>query len=186
MASPGKCFKGLLGQSRFIMDDTSVCIGGGSRRRGAPFVADASRIAGHLNVHPEVDPVDEHLDLPLRLHITSHDPKDKNRLTIAGDQRWDDGMERTFLRFQSVGVILREGKKIASVLQCKADFPWDNLTPEPVEIALDQGAAVAIRIDHAQIDGIALDQFRVAMGDIDQSPLGVDASVLNLCIGFAS
>jgi hypothetical protein len=120
-------------------------------------VADASSIAGHLNVHPEVDPVDEHLDLPLRLHVTSHDPKDKNGLAIAGDQGWDDGMERTFLGFQSVGVILREGEKIASILNRKADFPGDDLTPEPVEVALDQGAAVSIRVDHAQIDGIPLD-----------------------------
>ena len=56
--------------------------------------AASARIARLLEVHPEVDVVDQHLHLSLRLHGPAHDPESHPGLAVLHHESRDDGVER--------------------------------------------------------------------------------------------
>ena len=45
-------------------------------------MVEADRVAGLLQVHPEVDQVHEHLRVALRLHVAAHQAEGHQRLAV--------------------------------------------------------------------------------------------------------
>ena len=132
-------------------------------RSGLPNrVLQPRRFAGLLHVHAEIDQVDQHLHLSLRLHVAAHDAEDEPRLAVLRHHRRDDRVERPLVRFQSIGVLRVEGEQHAAILEGEAEFGRHQAGAEADVVALDQRDAVAVLIDHAQINRIALSQLRVA------------------------
>src|SRR5690349_6649502 len=50
-------------------------------------MARARSVAGLLQVHPEVDQVDDDLHMPLRLHGAAHEPERQPGFTVLRDER---------------------------------------------------------------------------------------------------
>ena len=71
---------------------------------------DARGFTGFLHVHAEVDQVDQHLHVALRLEISPHDAEHQVRPVVLGHHRGDDRVERAFVRLQAVEVFVVEGE----------------------------------------------------------------------------
>ncbi len=78
-------------------------------RLGGAFVQDARRVAGFLEVHAEVDQVDQDLHLALGLGGAAHHPEGKPGLAVFGDEAGDDGVEGPLVRLVDVGMALPRG-----------------------------------------------------------------------------
>src|SRR5207342_1462726 len=93
----------LVGEAGFEVDLATVAHRGGlARGFGGTVVLDAWRIAGFLQVHAEVDQVHQDLRMALRLHRTAHHAEAQPRLAVVGDERGNDGVERTLARCEGI------------------------------------------------------------------------------------
>src|SRR5262249_20191390 len=135
------------------------------RRRGAD-VFQTRRLAGLLDVHAEVDQVNQYLDLALRLHVTAHDAETEPRSTIPGHERGDDRVERTLVRLQAIEMLRIEREQRAAILQGEAEPARHQSRTETEIVALDQRHTVAVLVDHREIDGITAAELGVARRDI--------------------
>src|SRR5438132_796388 len=80
----------------------------------------ARRIAGFLQVHSEIDQVENDLDMTLRLHLPAHDAKAHEWLAIFCDEGRNDRMKWAFVRRVAVRLAFFEVKKRSAILECKA------------------------------------------------------------------
>src|SRR5262245_35249831 len=73
---------GRVGDARLGADGAAAGDHRTPRERRRTRMLETGRVARFLHVHPEVDQVDEHLRLPLRLHVSPHDPERQPGLAI--------------------------------------------------------------------------------------------------------
>ena len=77
--------------------------GSGSLRNGAfdhhtsDTMVDARRLAGFLNVHSEINQIDQHLRMALGLVITAHHAERHPRLAILHHERWNQRVQRPLM-----------------------------------------------------------------------------------------
>lgn len=67
--------KDFIGYARFGSNNSPASITRLTGRCGMAHVFDSGCLACCLNIHAEIQQVDQHLDLTLRLHITPMTPK---------------------------------------------------------------------------------------------------------------
>jgi len=65
----------------------------GNSRRGVRLMPDARGVTGLLQVHAEIDDVQEHLGVPLRLHVAAHDTVDQEWLAVLRDHARHVGVQ---------------------------------------------------------------------------------------------
>jgi hypothetical protein len=78
--------------------------------------------AGLLKIHPEVDQVDDDLDVTPGLHATAHDAEGRVRDAVGGEQRRDDRVEGPLAGRENVGVDLLEGEESAAIPNAETDL----------------------------------------------------------------
>src|SRR5439155_23971539 len=64
----------------------------------------ARPVDGSLRVLAIVDDAREHLHVALRLHRAAHQAESRDRPAVLGDESWNDGVERTLLGTDLVGM----------------------------------------------------------------------------------
>ena len=132
-------------------------------RTGVP---DARGLAGFLHVHAEVDQVDEHLRVSLRLHVAAHDAERQPRLAVLHHHRRHERVKRTLVRRDLIGVSGPEVEEAAAVLQQDAGVAGHDARAEVVEERLNQRHDVALAVGDGQVDGVA----KVAAGQVLVDP----------------
>ena len=75
---------------------------------GTPQMPNSGQITGLLDIHSEVQKIDQNLNMALRLHISSHDSERKEWLIVFGDHGRNNGVEGTFSEIQTIQVIFVE------------------------------------------------------------------------------
>ena len=173
---------GVGADGGFEGDEATPVIGGLSGGGGRADVSDSGGVAGLLHVHAEIDDVHQHLHVSLRLHVSAHQPEAQPRFPVLGDEGGDDGVEGSFVGFESIEVSVVQGEELASILQAESDLAGDDLRSEPVVVALDEAAAIAVLVDDSQVNRIAMLEFGVTGGDVGRGLLQVDSGVLFLAI----
>ena len=124
-------------------------------RLGVSFDAKARRVAGLLQVHPEVDHVHEDLHVALRLHVSAHDTEAHERRAVLGDEGGNDGVEGTLARRIRVGPALGQVEQLAAVLQHEAQPRRDHARPHSAIVALNERDHGAVGVGNRQVHGVA-------------------------------
>jgi hypothetical protein len=70
-------------------------------------MVEAGCVAGRLDVHPEIDDVDENLRVPLGLHVSTHQPEREPGFAVFGHEARNDRVERPLMRLEAVGTRLK-------------------------------------------------------------------------------
>ncbi len=85
--------------------------------RQSPAMIDSRHFDGLLHTHIEIYDIQENLDMLLRLYGAAHAAKSHEELTILERHRWNDGVKRTFVRFDDIDMARLAGKQSRPVLQ---------------------------------------------------------------------
>jgi hypothetical protein len=88
-------------------------------------MVEAGCVAGRLDVHPEIDDVDENLRVPLGLHVSTHQPEREPGFAVFGHEARNDRVERPLMRLEAVGMRGIERERAASVLKHEPEFSSD-------------------------------------------------------------
>ena len=91
--------------------------------------AKTGRFDGFLNVHAEIHHVREHLHVPLRLHVASHDAETHPGLLIFHHETGNDGVQGPLLGRDTVRVAFFQHEAAAPVLEHDARLA--PVMPEP-------------------------------------------------------
>src|SRR5688572_11756562 len=88
-------------------------------------VAEARRVDRGLHIHAEDEVIEQELHVSLRLHTAAHQPEAHVRLVAtsvhgAGDEAWDERVERPFSGGDGIGQTGRERESRAAVVQREA------------------------------------------------------------------
>ena len=108
-----------------------------------------------LGIHAELHEVEENLDVTLRLHVAAHHAVREPRLSLPGDERGNDGVERPLVRRQPVGMAFGQHESGAPVLEHDAGARDDDARSEIAVDRVDEGHHVAVGVGHGQVDGLA-------------------------------
>src|SRR4051794_13720908 len=101
-------------------------------------MADAWRVTGFLQVHPEVDQVHEDLHVALWLHAAPHHTEAQPRRAVPGDERRDDGLERPFARRVYVRMPVLQREQLAAILQDETAAVGRHARAHAAVVALDE------------------------------------------------
>ena len=107
-----------------------------------------------LDVQSVIDDVGDDLDVRLRLIPSAHHAEADAHL-IALHEGGDHRLQRALPRREGVGMRAVEGEQAAAALQHEAGAVWHDRGPEVREVALNERADVAARIDRAEIRRVA-------------------------------
>ena len=133
----------FLGKSEFEEGLAAVDAGGACGLRRAD-VLDAGRIARFLQVHAEIDQIDEDLHVSLRLHSPPITPNETSGapsfVTNPGMIVWNGRLPGA----RRSGVVV-ESEKFAAILQRKSEPVGNHARAESAIVALDQRNHVAVR-----------------------------------------
>ena len=69
---------------------------------------------GEASLHSSMEPVS--LDMPLRLHKSTHNAEGKEQTAVLEDHGWDYGMIGSLMGLDTVGVASLQGKQTTTVL----------------------------------------------------------------------
>lgn len=96
--------------------------------------------------------------MTLRLHEASHDAVAGVQGAVGGvgDHGGDDGVVGPFARGDDVRVVRVEGEAGAAVLEGEARVCGDDAGAEAGEVAVDEGAGVAVAVGDGEVDGVAV------------------------------
>ena len=81
---------------------------------------EARHVACRLQVRAQVDHVDEHLHVSLRLHAAAHQPERDQWLAILHDEGGDDRVERALARRDDVRAFRIEREQRPAIVQHEA------------------------------------------------------------------
>ena len=140
----------------------------------------ARGVAGFLHIHAEIDLVDEHLHVALRLHRAAHEAEGFPRRAVLQHEAGDNRLERALARRVDVGVARFEGEEFAAILEGEAEAGHRDAGAHAAVVRLDERHHVALGVCGAQIDGVAILERGVAgvigaggAGGVDKpAPLG--------------
>jgi hypothetical protein len=107
-------------------------------RESAVEVSEARLLARPLNVHPEINDVEQNLDVPLRLHVAAHHAEREPGLAVFEDHRGNDRVKGAFAAFEPIGRFLVERKSRAAIVQDDPGVARDQTRSERAEDALDE------------------------------------------------
>src|SRR2546423_6509246 len=85
----------------------------------APDMPKTHEVARLLNIHAEVDHVNQHLHMALRLHVSAHQSKRKPGLSILHHKTRDDSVEGSFSRRIHIRRMRIERKQGAAIMEHK-------------------------------------------------------------------
>ena len=127
---------------------------------GGPVVLDARRVTGLLQVHAEVEHVDQDLHVTLRLHRAAHHAEAQPRLAVLRGERGNDGVERTLARRVAVGMVLAQHELLAAVLQDEAQARRRHAAAHAAVVGLDQRDHHAVGVGGGEVDRVAFVELR--------------------------
>ena len=127
MATLDQNFQRLGRNAPFMANAAAVCGHRPTGRCRAAGVLHARMLAGLLHIHAEVEHVDQNLHMPLRLEVATHHAERQMWLAILRDERRDDCVERTLVRFQPIRVLGVESEQATPILQREADVARHDL-----------------------------------------------------------
>src|SRR5262245_42844646 len=156
---PGRKLGPHLGRYFRFEPHRAAALGRLAGRLRGTEMAKPGGVSGLLNIHSEVDHVAEDLNMPLSLHVSSHQSEAQPGPLILGDEGRDDRMEWPLARLESIGMCGVEGKEAAAVLEGKAQVARHVERAKAVKVALNQAHAVEVLVDDGQIDGVGLKWF---------------------------
>ena len=79
-----------------------------------------------LYVHSKVNHIDRHLNVALRLHISTHDPVTQPWLLVFQDQRWNNSVQGPLARGEDVRMCRLSHKARATIVQTDAGVSGHN------------------------------------------------------------
>ena len=103
--------------------------------------------------------------MALRLHIGTHHAVTHHRLSIFGEERWNDGVKRPLARRHQIRRVVSVGayvERMATVLQADAKGRLDTTGTKAHVIALDKANHHAVFICSAQINRAAFHRIACA------------------------
>ena len=118
-------------------------------------MAEARRLARLLNVHAELEHVQQYLHVTLRLHVAAHHAEAQPRLAVFVGHGRDDRVVGTLARRELVGMAFFEREQRAAVLEHHACTRYDHARAEVVEDRVDERDDVAVLVDDRQVDRVA-------------------------------
>ncbi len=101
----------------------------------------------------KINKVRDSLNMPLRLHVATHDAEGAEGAAVFQDKAGDDRVVGLFSGCEAVGMGRVERKVSAAVLQADAGTPHDDAGAESHVVALDIGDHVAFTVGGAEVDG---------------------------------
>ena len=81
------------------------------------FPVPARRIQACLRIEAVIERVDDHLDVPLRLHMPAHHPEGSDRLSLVRQEAGDDRVERSLAGRKLVRMAILQNKPIPTIVQ---------------------------------------------------------------------
>ena len=109
-----------------------------------------------LHIHAEVDNVEQHLDVSLRLHEATHDAEGEEQVTVAEGHGRDNGVIWSLMRLDAVGMALLKSKQATTILEADASICYDDAGAKWLVKAIDERDTVTVSIRHRQVDGVFL------------------------------
>ena len=88
-----------------------------TRRLGGALVQDSRGITRFLQVHSEVDHVDDDLSVRLGLGRPTHHPKAHVGLPVPGHEGRDDGVKRPLVGFVGIELPLLQSEQLSTILE---------------------------------------------------------------------
>ena len=99
---------------------------------------DSGSVAGFLNIHVEIDDVEQDLDVSLRLCGAAHDTEAEEGFAVFGNEGGNDGVEGAFSGCVGVGSSGLEVEHFAAVLEAETEFGWADAGAEAAVVALNE------------------------------------------------
>ena len=155
MAARDQALNGGLAEATFEQDVATVrhALAG---RLARIFMAYPWRVTGFLQVHAEIDQVDDDLGVRLGLHTSSHDTKAEPRFAIARDKSGNNCMERSLPRLEYIEVPCLQRKQLAAILEVESQLHGHHARSHAAVVTLDQGNHVSVAIGDRQIDCVTM------------------------------
>src|SRR5581483_12172389 len=96
--------------------------------------------------------------MPLRLHVPTHDTEAHIRLSILGDEGWNDGVKGTLVWREGIWMLrVNHIKTLTSVLKHETQPIWCHTASHATIIALDERDHGPFTIGYCHVNGIALE-----------------------------
>ena len=111
-------------------------------------MANAWCVPGFLQIHPEINQIDQNLHVTLRLHGTTHHPETQPGLTILGYKGGNNGVKGAFVRGVGIKMPFFQGKELSTILQDEAQIVRHHARAHTAVIALNQRYHVPFFIRH--------------------------------------
>ena len=79
-------------------------------------VVETDRVARFLQIHSQIEEIDQHLSMALRLHVAAHHAKGHQGLAVLGHEGRNDGVKGALARLEAIGVPRLQREATAAVL----------------------------------------------------------------------
>src|SRR5437588_2705382 len=119
-------------------------------------VSEASGFSRLLSIHAEIDNIDQHLRMTLRLHVTAHHAKRKKWFSVFQNQRRDECVERSLSWFDTIRMLRIQFKQRTPVVQDNSCIARNQAGTKISEDAVDKGNDVLVPVHDRQVDGFAI------------------------------
>ena len=113
-------------------------------------------LARLLDVHAEVDQVQEHLHVPLRLHVAAHDAKRQPRTSVLHDHRRHERMKWPLAGCEEVWMASTKREQRAAVVQRDAGVAGNDPGAETFVNGLDERDDVAVLVGGGEVDRVTV------------------------------
>ena len=116
----------------------------------------ARQVQRRLRVEAAVDDRGHELGLAGRLVVPAHHPEHAGGAAAAAQQAGDDGVHRPLARPDRVRMPGLDPEGPAAAVQQHAGLGVEQAAAEAVEDRVDEGDGIAVAVDDAEIDGVAM------------------------------
>ena len=116
---------------------------------------DPCRFASLLNVHAEIDQVDHHLRMTLRLVVAAHDAERHPGLAVLHDEGGDQRVQRPLVRLDLIGMAGRQVEQGAAIVQQDPGVAGDDARSEIRKQRLNQRYEIPLAVGRGHVDRVA-------------------------------
>ena len=139
-------------------------------------------VARLLQIHTEINQIQNNLHLPLRLHITAHNAETHKWFSILRYKTRNYRMKRSFVRGVAVQKTILQIKQLAAVLQNKPKAVRRHPGTHSSVVALNQRNHIAVFVRHRKINRISRIGIGIARLKISSRLVRIDKLPAFCCI----
>jgi hypothetical protein len=129
----------------------------GRLKRQHAFERERTRHFGcRLNIHAKIEHVGEEVGVTGCLIMSTHHTERHHAAPILHHHAGNDGVHRPLVRTERIGMAGLQAEAPATIVQQHAGFRRIQRRAESVEDRVDEGARIAVAIDHGDVDRVAM------------------------------